>query len=177
MHTFADMAKALNRSTVYPSGLQKRFELQILEGSAYTPAYLAFLRGLIALRTFEISEETLRDLWHLEKKLLRLLHLDSTGSPTWFLNACGQTSHPERRLLLTNFDLGVTVPSREFQLGLNFATMPPELFAGTSMGEAALRVLNAYVAEHARIHAALAAEFPHVRADTKWVTLLARAAR
>jgi hypothetical protein len=27
MHTFADLAKAVNRSTVYLSGLQSRFEL------------------------------------------------------------------------------------------------------------------------------------------------------
>src|SRR6478736_121547 len=98
MHTFADMAQALNRATVYLSGLQKRFELPSLEGATYSPAYLAFLRGIISLRTFDISEETLRDLWHLEKKLLQLLHVDSAGSTTWFLDACGVTTHPERRL-------------------------------------------------------------------------------
>jgi hypothetical protein len=67
MQSFADLAKALNRSPVYLSGLQKRFELPTFAGAAYSPAYLAFLRGLIALRTFDFSEETLRDLWQLEK--------------------------------------------------------------------------------------------------------------
>ena len=36
MHTFADLAKALNRSTVYVSGLQSRFELPMLDGAGYT---------------------------------------------------------------------------------------------------------------------------------------------
>lgn len=68
VHSFGEMTKVLNRSAVYLSGLQKRFELPTLEGSAYSDAYVEFLRGIIALRTFDISEETLRDLWQLEKK-------------------------------------------------------------------------------------------------------------
>src|SRR5450759_191210 len=34
--TFSEMAKALNRSPVYLSGLQKRFELPVFEGTAYS---------------------------------------------------------------------------------------------------------------------------------------------
>ena len=90
-------------------------------------AYLALLRTVVFLRLFNISEESLRDLWRLEKKLLQLLHVDSTGSPTWFLDSCGPTTHRRRRLLLTNHDMGVALPSGTFQLGLNFATDLPEL--------------------------------------------------
>lgn len=172
VHSFSDIAKALNRSTVYLSGLQKRFELPALEGSAYSDAYVAFLRGVINLRTFDISEETLRDLWKLERKLLQLLHVDSTGSCTWFLDSCGATTHPERRLLLTNHDLCVAVPSRELQLGLNFSSKSPELFPGAEMGEDALRALNKYIPEHNRILAAITAELPHVRAATQWASAL-----
>ena len=175
MHTFGDMAKALNRSTVYLSGLQKRFELPALEGSAYSDAYVAFLRGVINLRTFDISEESLRDLWQLEKKLLQLLHVDSTGSRTWFLDSCGATAHPERRLLLTNHDLGVAVPSRELQLGLNFASSLPELFAGKEMGEDAMRVLRESLKIRARILADIATELPHVRAALKWAAAITKA--
>lgn len=42
MHTFADLAKALNQSTVYLSGLQSRFELPTFDGAGYSEAYLAF---------------------------------------------------------------------------------------------------------------------------------------
>ncbi|MCX6910889.1 MAG: hypothetical protein NTY01_22995 [Verrucomicrobia bacterium] len=172
MHTFSDMAKALNRSPVYLAGLQKRFELPVFEGAAYSEAYVAFLRAVIALRTFGIAEDALLRLWNFEKKLLHLLHVDSAGSPTWFLDSCGVTTHPKQRLLLTNHDLGVPVPSKELQLGLNFADTLPELFGGTEMGEDALRVLNEYITLHARIRSDLRAELPHVRAAAKRVARL-----
>ena len=164
MHTFGDMAKALNRSTVYLSGLQKRFELPTLEGSAYSDAYVAFLRGVINLRTFDISEETLRNLWHIEKKLLLILHADNTGSQTWFLDACGATSHPEQRLLLSNYDIGVEIPSKTLQLGLNFSDKLPELFTGRQMGEDGLRVLHDYLQLCTRIRSDIRAELPLLRA-------------
>jgi len=168
MHTLGAMAKTLNRSAVYLHGLQARFELPAFEGAAYSDAYLAFLRTVVFLRMLNVSEESLRDLWHLEKKLLQLLHVDSTGSPTWFLDACGRTTHPRRRLLLTNHDMGVALPSRTLQLGLNFATDLPELFGGKEMGEDALRVLGDYLKLHTRIQADVNAEVPLVRAAARW---------
>jgi hypothetical protein len=170
MHSFGDMAKALNRSPVYLSSLQKRFELPAFEGAAYSDAYFSFLRGLIALRTFNISEETLLDLWHLEKKLLVLIHVDSTGSPTWFLDSCGAAKHHDRRLLLTNYDLGVPIGASEIQTGLNFANSLPELFPGQEMGEDALRVLRECLKLRTRIHNEVASELPHIRAAVKWIT-------
>jgi hypothetical protein len=88
MHSLADMAAKLNRSTVYLSGLQKRFELPAFEGATYPDAYLEYFRTVVYLRTFGVSEETLRDLWSLEKKLLTLLHVDSTGSPRRLPTPC-----------------------------------------------------------------------------------------
>ncbi len=168
MHTLGDMAKALNRSPLILAALQKRFELPVFEGAAYSEAYVSFLRALIALRTFGIGEDALLRLWNFEKKLLQLLHVDSTGSPTWFLDSCGVAKHPRRRLLLTNYDMGVVLPSRMVQLGLNFANGLPELFAGKEMGEDALRVLGEYLKLYASIQAAVTAEVPLVRAATRW---------
>jgi hypothetical protein len=62
MHAFADLAKALNRSTIYLSGLQSRFELPVIDGAGYSEPYLAFLQTIVHLRTFSITEETLRNL-------------------------------------------------------------------------------------------------------------------
>lgn len=167
MRTFVQVAGMLNRSTVYVSGLQKRFELPGMAGAGYSDAYLVFLRNLIALRTLNISEDILLDLWHLEKKLLQLLHADSTGSATWFLDSCAVGKNPERRLLLTNYDLGVPVTADEVQIGLNFADTAPELFAGREMGEDALRVLRECLKIRARILEHIAAELPHVRSTIK----------
>ncbi len=105
MHTLADLTKTFNRSTVYLSGLQSRFELPMFDREGYLEPYLAFLQTVAHLRTLSTTEETLRDLWHIEKKRLVLLHADSTGSPTWFLDSCGATTSPKRRLLLTNYDM------------------------------------------------------------------------
>ena len=170
VHTLADLARALHRSAVYLHGIQARFELPPFDGDGYSTAYLELLRTLVYLRTLSIPEETLRDLWHIEKKLLQLLHADSTGSPTWFLDSCGQSTNPRQRLLLTNHDLGVAVPSRSLQLGLNFTEALPELFAGRDMGEDVLRVLHDYLKLRARILDAVQSELPLLRATTRWAT-------
>ena len=167
-HVLGDIAKALNRSAVVISGLQARFELPGSDGAVYSDAYLAFLRTLVYLCTLGIAEDRLQRLWHLEKKLLQLLHVDSPGSKTWFLDSCGATTRRDRRLLLTNYDIGIAVPARALQLGLNFATDLPELFAGKEMGEDALRVLNEIIPLQNSIRADVAAELPHLRETAKW---------
>ena len=176
MRSLLDISKALNRPVIYISGLQKRFELPPIEEVSNREAYFEFLRVVVAFRTFNISEESLRELWHLEKKLLQLLHLDSTGSATWFLDACSQPENRHRRLLLTNYDLGVRISASNLQLGLNFATRPAELFAGQEMGEDAMRVLRECVKLQMDIYCAVSAELPHIRAAVNWGAPLARCA-
>lgn len=58
------------------------------------------------------------------------------------------------------------------QLGLNFADTTPELFAGTEMGEDALRVLQDYRKLYARICADIKTEIPHVREAVAWARKL-----
>ena len=162
------MAGILNRSTVYLSGLQKRFELPAFEGATYPDSYREFFCTVVYLRTFGVSEETLRELWVLEKKLLTLLHVDSTGSRTWFLDACGRTTHRERRLMLSNFDLGIPLDAREVQTGLDFSDRLSELFEGKAMGEDALRVLDDCLKREKAILNEVRSELPHVREAMKW---------
>jgi hypothetical protein len=144
----------------------------MLEGAAYPDSYRAFLHTVVFLRTFGVSEDALLRLWDLETKLLTLLNVDSTGSPPWFLDACGQTTHRPRRLLLTNHDLGFAIPARMLQLGLNFGGALPELFAGKEMGEDALRVLEEYLTALATIRRDVGGELPHVRAATSFALQL-----
>ena len=172
MNTLGDMAKRLNRPAVVLAGLQARFELPTFPDAGYSDAYLAFLRTLVYLRTLGLAEDRLLRLWQFEKKLLQLLHVDSTGSKTWFLDSCGAITRRDRRLLLSNFDIGIAVPSHALQLGLNFAEKLPELFGGAEMGEDALRVLNDYITLHAGIRADVATELPHLREATKWAARL-----
>ncbi|MES2469428.1 MAG: hypothetical protein V4675_19135 [Verrucomicrobiota bacterium] len=134
----------------------------------FTAPYQAFLQTLIYLPAMNVPEDSLLELWGMEKKLWQLLHADSAGSPTWFLDACGQTTHPRRRLLLSNYDMGVELESRSLQLGLNFAASPAELFPGTEMGEDALRLLGKVQALTGRIHGEVRQEAPLVKAALKW---------
>lgn len=161
-HSLIDIARELKRPVIYLHGLQTRFELP--EYEAYSDAYLEFLTKLVHLRALSITEESLRNLWHIEKKLLLILHADNTGSQTWFLDACGATSHPEQRLLLSNYNIGVEIPSKSLQLGLNFSDKLPELFTGRQMGEDGLRVLHDYLQLCTRIRSDIRAELPLLRA-------------
>ena len=162
--TFAELCARLNRSPVYVRGLQRRFALPILEGSPYSAAYVAFLEGVIHLRVLGIPEETLTHAWNLERKLMQLLHADSTGSATWFLDACGSTGNRDHRLLLSNFDIGTFLPSGAVQLGLNFADKDkPELFTKAEMGEDAILVLCQYLPIHQQILRDIKLEIPVVR--------------
>ncbi len=170
--TLAEMTQALNRPAIVITTLQHRFELPSLGSTGYSRAYFSFLQTILSLRALAISEDRSLDLWHLEKKLLQLIHVDSTGSKTWFLDSCGRTDHLDRRLLLSNYDIGIAVPAHSIQLGLDFAQRPPELFAGTEMGEDAIRVLNKIIPLQASIRADVAAELPHLRQTAKWAARL-----
>jgi hypothetical protein len=174
MLSAADLAKALNRPAVYLSGLQTRFDLPPLQTIRNSHSLLEFLRAIIALRAMNVSEESLRDLWRLEKKLLQLLHVDSAGSPTWYLDACGLLTDRHRRLLLSNYDLGLDLTACGLQLGLDFANRPAELFAGKEMGEDAIRVLTQIVHMNGAIHRQIKSELPHIRSAINWAAPLVK---
>ena len=163
MHTFGDIAKFLNRAPVYLQVLQKRFELPVFKGEGYSNSYLLFLQTVINLRTLNIPEETILGLWRIERKLLQILHADTTGSPTWFLDSCGSRRNRAHRLLLSNFDMGVYLSSGILQLGLQFSDTAKELFTGKEMGEDALALLNAYLAAYEKLQSAIPAEIPELR--------------
>jgi len=99
---------------------------------------------------------------------LQLLHVDSTGSPTWFLDSCGAMAHPNRRLLLSNYDMSAEVLGKDLQLGLNFANSTPELFARQEMGEDSMRVLNDYRKLFTRIRNDADKELPQILATAAW---------
>jgi hypothetical protein len=166
--TFAAMCRELVRPPVSVRALQSRFQLPAFGGSKYSAAYLEFLRVIVFLRALNVSEETLRELWDLERKLLTLLHVDSSGSQTWFLDACGQRRHRDRRLLLSNYDMGVPLPADVLQPELDFNERPPELFSGREMGEDELRLLNEYLRRVGRVRESVRAEIPAVLAAVRW---------
>jgi hypothetical protein len=161
-----EIAEGLGRAVVWVAGVQKRFGLPVLE--KYPEGYEAFLRKILHLRVLGVSEESLREFWAVERKLIEVLHLDPQTSPTWMVDACSVDADPERRLLLSNIDLGFPLPATDLQIGLNFAATSPELFAGKEMGEDTLRLISDYRTRLAGIRLSVASESRILRTALKW---------
>ena len=166
MKRMKEIAERLGRPAVWISGIQKRFGLPVLE--SYSEGYEAFLRKVLHLRVLGVSEVSLQDFWAVERKLIEVLHLDPQSSPTWMVDACAAHADPDRRLLLSNFDLGFILPATELQIGLNFATSSPELFAGKEMGEDVLKVLQDYRTRLAAIRLSVGSELTVLKGAIKW---------
>ncbi len=160
------MAEGLGRPVVWVAGVQKRFGLPVLE--SYSEGYESFLRKILHLRVLGVSEEALREFWAIERKLIEVLHLDPQSSPTWIVDACAFGADPDRRLLLSNIDLGFPLPATDLQIGLNFAAAAQELFAGKEMGEDSLKVLQDYRTRLVGIRSAVTSESRILRNALKW---------
>ena len=80
MRSVKNLADRLGRPTVWVSGVQKRFGLLVLE--SYSEGYEEFLRKILHLRVLGVSEETLRQFWAVERKLVEVLHLEPQSSQT-----------------------------------------------------------------------------------------------
>jgi len=166
MKSIQIMAEGLGRPVVWIAGVQKRFGLPVL--GSYPEGYESFLRKIVHLRVLGVSEEALREFWAIERKLIEVLHLDTQSSPTWMVDACAYPSDPDRRLLLSNIDLGFPLPATDLQIGLNFAAASPELFAGRDMGEDALRLISDYRTRLTGIFLSVASESRILRDALKW---------
>jgi hypothetical protein len=160
------MAEGLGRPMVWVRGVQKRFGLPVLE--RYSAGYESFLHKVIHLRVLGVSEETLREFWAVERKLIEVLHLDPQTSPTWMVDACAFQADPDRRLLLSNIDLGSPLLATDLQIGLNFAPCSPELFAGKEMGEDALRLISDYRTHLTAIRSTVGSELPTLKRAIAW---------
>ena len=122
--------------------MRKHFGLPVLED--YPECYETFLRKIRDLRNLGVSEEKLVSLWNLERKLIDILHLDLGDGNLSHIQGCSVEADPERRLLLSNADLGVPLMARDLQTGLDFQALPKELFEGKEMGDDVLRILREY---------------------------------
>ncbi|MCX6959390.1 MAG: hypothetical protein NTW91_03700 [Verrucomicrobia bacterium] len=166
MTSIKELATRLGRPAIWISGIQKRFGLPVLE--RYSAGYESFLRKVIHLRVLGVSEEALREFWAVERKLIEVLHLDPQSSPTWMVDACAVPSDPDRRLLLSNIDLGFILPATELQIGLDFSISSQDLFAGKDMGEDALKLLQDYRTRLTSIRASVASEQPVLKGAILW---------
>ena len=138
----SELSERLHRPALWITRMRKRFGLPVLE--VYPECYEAFLRKVRDLRNLGVSEEKLGKLWDLERKLIEILHLDPGGGELSLIEGCSAEADPDRRLMLSNADLGVPLMAQDVQAGLDFQSRPRELFEGKAMGEDALQILREY---------------------------------
>ena len=166
MKSIKELAASFGRPAVWIAGVQKRFGLPVLE--SYPEGYEAFLRKIAHLRALGVSEESLRAFWAVERKLIEALHLDPQSSPTWMVDACAFDADPDRRLLLSNIDLGCPLLATDLQIGLDFSTASSELFAGKEMGEDAMRLISDYRTRLTAIRLSVVSELMVLKGAIKW---------
>jgi hypothetical protein len=166
--TLAEIAAELGRDRLYLLGWIKRFELPLGQGNRYPAIYLSFFRTVVFLRLAQIPEEKLVELWTLEKKIMSLLNVDTSSSPTWMIDGHAAAGNDSRRLFLSRFDIGTDLQSACVQPGLDFSPAPAELFGGRDMGEDALRLLGIYLAELKPVLATVAAQSAVLGEAARW---------
>jgi hypothetical protein len=169
--TFAEVCQALCKPFPYLRQLQTKLSLHVPDDhtEGYTDAYIAFLNTVVVLRTFGVSAEDISDLFEAEKKLLKLLKVDTlTNSRTWYLEFCGPVLDGRNRLLLTNYDLSRSVTPSAVQFHLDFGPRDQELFSGVEMGEDVRHVLKLYRSMLARIKDRVRSEEPVLKEALTW---------
>jgi len=164
--TSTSLSNSLGRPALWISRQRKRFGLPVLED--YPECYVAFLRNVRDLRNLGVSEEKLGVLWDLEKKLIAILHLDLGGGELSLIEGCTADVDPERRLLLSNADLGVPLMALDVQTGLDFQSRPRELFEEKEMGEDALRLLGEYRVLLREVRETVGREEGVLKSSLKW---------
>jgi hypothetical protein len=84
------------------------------------------------------------------------------------LDACAFPADSDRRLLLSNINLGFILPATDLQIGLDFSISSQDLFAGKDMGEDALKLLQDYRTRLTSIRASVASELPVLKGAILW---------
>lgn len=171
-YSLSEIAKETGKAPLFISNIQKTLKLPILK-DGYSKSYLLFVQRVVAMHHFSIALDRICELLETEKKILKLLHIDSTSmSATWYLDgyAIGKerANHLNQSLLLTNFNLGFSMDGVCVQDNLNFGEQAPELFKGAEMGEDVRRILSKYDNLLQRILQDFETEIPAIEHALKW---------
>lgn len=168
--TFPELCRACGKPSVYVRNLQASLDLPLPDGDRlYSPAYLQIIQIIISLRTFSVPLEDIADLLAKELVVLRLLKVDALGSsPTWYLDQCGENGNPDRRLMLTGYDVGFSIAGKAIQPNLDFGLRPKELFSDREMGEDVRRAVDDYLKLSEKIMTRVERERPILNRALNW---------
>ena len=173
-YSLATLSKATGKNRIYIQNLQKAFTLRADSKDRYSSGYISFMKKVIALRTASVKQERITELFALEKKILKLMHIDSlSDAETWYLDA--NCAPSERTLLLTGFDVEFAL-NGAIQPALDFGGQETEMFKSHEMGEDLHEILERYVTARNKILARAAAETPLIKKHLKLAGQLIRSA-
>ena len=169
-YSFPELCQSLGKAHMYVRNLQTGLDMYIPGNSErYSDAYLQFMLKIVALRTLNISLEDIRDLFIKEKRILEMLHVDSSSdSPTWYLDSCQNGDRSESNLFLTGYDVGAPLHSGKVQVHLNFSHSGKELFSGQAMGEDVNAFCKVYSRQLERLKRRMQEERLVVRRALAW---------
>ena len=169
-YSFPELCQALGKSQLYVRNLQTGLDMYVPgNGTRYADAYVQFMSKIVALRTLNIPLEDIRDLFIKEKRILEMLHVDSSSeSPTWYLDACQAGDREESELFLTGYDVGAPLHSGKVQAHLNFSQTGKELFSGPAMGEDVNEFCKVYSRQLERLKRRMQEERIVVRRALAW---------
>lgn len=170
--TFSVLCENLGKAPGYVRALQLDLGLFVPgKPERYSPAYAAFLHRVVCLRAFSVPMDEISMAFGKEKKILELLHADTlSNSPTWYLDQCGiSDTFPERRLLLTGYDIGFPLSAETIQGHLDFGSRHAELFLRHEMGEDIRRVLVQYRRILDRMRGRVNSERPVLERALMWL--------
>ncbi|MFT5239214.1 MAG: hypothetical protein ACI9X0_000173 [Kiritimatiellia bacterium] len=142
----SEMCACVGKSSRYIRSLQAALGLYIAPNKVrYDACYVAFMRRVVALRTFNIPIADIKELLAKEVKILEMLNFDTmSDSPFWYM-ASGEVKVPSpRHLVLTGQDLGFDITEGDVQCNLDFAPREGELFDPGEMGESIHHALELY---------------------------------
>lgn len=170
--TFSMLCENLGKAPGFVRSLQSDLGLFVPpKPERYSSPYAAFLHRVVCLRAFSVPMDEIAAVFAKEKKILELLHADTlSNSPTWYLDQCGLSdTFPERRLLLTGYDIGFPLSAETIQGHLDFGSRHAELFQRHEMGEDIRRVLVQYRRILERIRGRVDSERPVLERALMWL--------
>lgn len=170
-YTWPEMAAILGKSVPYARNLLIQLGVEMPRRvDRYPERVLAFLRRIIALRTFTVPIDDIAELYRKEHKILLLLHMDALGAdPFWFVGAGEQSVRSGRQLLLTGHTLDFDLTAGPIQCNLDFRVRSGELFSGREMGDDLRAVADLYLRQLRKIDSRVKLERPILLDALAWV--------
>ena len=165
-----ELCRTIGKSNPCIRRLQNALALPIpTRPERYPEKYMLFIRRIVALRTFNVPVDEIKELLEKEKKILQLLHFDSVAHDAcWFMSSDDPPVPSDRHLLLSGIDLGTSLTSSEIQCNLDFHDRGAELFSRREMGEDIRHVLDLYVELLKQIDKRVSSEKPVLEEALAW---------